>query len=148
MPVPSHPFCALNSHSIRNVLRILPSSSREWLAMLSSSLKQPSVVVFKFLKTTSFSMESSRYRHPLAGSGTISCPPAGHTFFLPQKPYMPLGSLRQQLLFPKDESNKMRPSDEELLTALEEVRFRVDRKLLGSPASHLWSAYRFVHPQL
>jgi hypothetical protein len=28
------------------------------------------------------------------------------------------------------------------------LRLRVDRKLLGSPASHLRSAYRFVHPQL
>ncbi|GAB4815130.1 hypothetical protein N2152v2_002176 [Parachlorella kessleri] len=34
------------------------------------------------------------------GSGTITAPPPGHTFFLPQKPYMPLGTLRQQLLFP------------------------------------------------
>jgi vitamin B12/bleomycin/antimicrobial peptide transport system ATP-binding/permease protein len=26
-------------------------------------------------------------------------------FFLPQKPYMPLGSLRQQLLFPQSEAD-------------------------------------------
>ncbi len=34
------------------------------------------------------------------GSGTIVAPPVAQTFFLPQKPYMPLGTLRQQLLFP------------------------------------------------
>lgn len=34
------------------------------------------------------------------GSGLISSPPPGRVFFLPQKPYMTLGSLRQQLLFP------------------------------------------------
>jgi hypothetical protein len=29
-----------------------------------------------------------------------------------------------------------------------QVMFRVDRNLLGSPASHLRSAYSFVHPPL
>lgn len=34
------------------------------------------------------------------GSGTVRGPPPNALFFLPQKPFMPLGSLRQQLLFP------------------------------------------------
>jgi putative ATP-binding cassette transporter len=34
------------------------------------------------------------------GSGTIVAPDPASLFFLPQKPYMPLGDLRQQLLFP------------------------------------------------
>jgi hypothetical protein len=34
------------------------------------------------------------------GSGTIVAPEPARLFFLPQKPYMPLGDLRQQLLFP------------------------------------------------
>ncbi|KAG1676622.1 hypothetical protein FOA52_008751 [Chlamydomonas sp. UWO 241] len=34
------------------------------------------------------------------GSGCVSMPPAERLFFLPQKPYMPLGTLRQQLTFP------------------------------------------------
>lgn len=34
------------------------------------------------------------------GSGEIECPLAEDMFFLPQQPFMPLGSLRQQLLFP------------------------------------------------
>jgi ABC-type uncharacterized transport system fused permease/ATPase subunit len=35
-----------------------------------------------------------------AGGGSITAPPRACLFFLPQKPYMPLGSLRQQLTFP------------------------------------------------
>lgn len=34
------------------------------------------------------------------GSGVIECPLAEDMFFLPQQPFMPLGTLRQQLLFP------------------------------------------------
>eukprot|EP00878_Enallax_costatus_P040167 GHUV01046172.1.p1 GENE.GHUV01046172.1~~GHUV01046172.1.p1 ORF type:complete len:249 (+),score=59.52 GHUV01046172.1:259-1005(+) len=34
------------------------------------------------------------------GSGTVSGPAPDRVFFLPQKPFMPLGTLRQQLLFP------------------------------------------------
>lgn len=36
-----------------------------------------------------------------AGSGAVLCPPPEAVFFLPQKPYMPLGTLRDQLLFPR-----------------------------------------------
>ena len=35
-----------------------------------------------------------------AGSGRIHTPLASSMFFLPQKPFMPLGTLRQQLIFP------------------------------------------------
>lgn len=38
------------------------------------------------------------------GSGIITTPPSKNIFFLPQKPYMPLGTLRQQLCFPDDPS--------------------------------------------
>lgn len=34
------------------------------------------------------------------GRGTIRTPPVQQCFFLPQRPFMPLGSLREQLLFP------------------------------------------------
>lgn len=34
------------------------------------------------------------------GSGVIECPVSEDMFFLPQQPFMPLGTLRQQLLFP------------------------------------------------
>ena len=34
------------------------------------------------------------------GTGKVTTPAPGNMFFLPQKPYMPLGPLRSQLLFP------------------------------------------------
>ncbi|CAN0375897.1 unnamed protein product, partial [Discosporangium mesarthrocarpum] len=34
------------------------------------------------------------------GDGRISCPQDGHIMFIPQKPYMPLGSLQKQMLYP------------------------------------------------
>ena len=53
-----------------------------------------------------------------AGSGTISRPPAKDILFLPQQPYMLLGSLRGQLLYP---NQNLPVSDEDLLRALERV---------------------------
>jgi ABC-type uncharacterized transport system fused permease/ATPase subunit len=53
------------------------------------------------------------------GSGLIATPPPSDLFFLPQKPYMPLGTLRQQLCFP-DEPVQTYTEDqslEELLTS-------------------------------
>lgn len=36
------------------------------------------------------------------GSGNVTTPPESQIFFLPQKPYMPLGTLRQQLTLPEE----------------------------------------------
>lgn len=53
-----------------------------------------------------------------AGDGIILRPPQTDILFLPQQPYMLLGSLRSQLLYP----NKVLPlSDDDLLNALERV---------------------------
>ena len=52
------------------------------------------------------------------GSGTLVRPPLDAMMFLPQSPYMVLGSLRTQLLYPNIKSTH---SDEELLHALEMV---------------------------
>eukprot|EP00850_Spirogloea_muscicola_P001363 SM000005S17160 [mRNA] locus=s5:567760:572413:+ [translate_table: standard] len=55
------------------------------------------------------------------GEGMIVSPPPEDVFFLPQKPYMPLGSLRTQLLFP-GEAEKVKTVDEpQLLTVLADV---------------------------
>eukprot|EP00871_Galdieria_phlegrea_P001997 jgi/Galph1/2799/GphlegSOOS_G1486.1 len=54
------------------------------------------------------------------GEGLIRCPAMKDTFFLPQRPYCTLGTLREQLLYPRkvEESSY---SDQELLQALEKV---------------------------
>lgn len=52
------------------------------------------------------------------GSGTISRPDTDRMLFLPQRPYMILGTLRDQLLYPNLENGK---SDRELETVLEQV---------------------------
>jgi len=58
-----------------------------------------------------------------SGSGHITRPPPGETFFLPQRPYCTLGSLREQLLYPKLEGEEGdRLSDQELLDILVRVR--------------------------
>lgn len=52
------------------------------------------------------------------GTGTITMPPATQMLFLPQRPYMILGDLRSQLLYP---SGRHDMSDADLQTILERV---------------------------
>ena len=52
------------------------------------------------------------------GEGQITRPPLHEIFFLPQRPYMILGSLREQLLYPNLDSET---SDDELRTILNTV---------------------------
>lgn len=53
-----------------------------------------------------------------SGSGRIIRPDSGEMLFLPQRPYMLLGSLRSQLLYPLSDRDK---ADEELLRSLKSV---------------------------
>lgn len=53
------------------------------------------------------------------GHGTVHSPPEDRTVYLPQRPYMVLGSLRQQLLYPGNA--QVAPSDEEIVHALREA---------------------------
>jgi len=53
-----------------------------------------------------------------AGTGTVSTPDQNDLFFLPQIPYLPLGSLRWQLTYPNVES---KVSDDELRSVLKTV---------------------------
>lgn len=55
------------------------------------------------------------------GEGIIQGPSQREMFFLPQKPYMPLGTIRDQLLFPVSGSSFKHLSDENLLKFLEDV---------------------------
>ncbi len=50
-----------------------------------------------------------------AGSGTVARPAADDVMYLPQAPYMPPGTLREQLLYP---GRKKAPGDRELLALL------------------------------
>jgi putative ATP-binding cassette transporter len=52
-------------------------------------------------------------------SGLVERPPEGDLLFIPQKPYMLLGSLREQLCYPQDAE---RFRDEQLRHVLEQVR--------------------------
>ncbi len=53
-----------------------------------------------------------------SGSGTIVRPPLQNMFFLPQRPYMIIGTLRSQLLYPSDKQNV---TEEELNEVLKTV---------------------------
>jgi len=53
------------------------------------------------------------------GRGVVKRPPLGEIFFLPQRPYMLLGSLRAQLLYPRTENEI---SEAQLRRILEVVR--------------------------
>ncbi|GFE67422.1 ABC transporter ATP-binding protein/permease [Chroococcus sp. FPU101] len=53
-----------------------------------------------------------------SGSGVIERPKREEILFLPQKPYMILGTLRQQLMYPK---NKLNIDDQQLYQLLEQV---------------------------
>ncbi|OBS08891.1 ABC transporter ATP-binding protein/permease [Acidihalobacter prosperus] len=52
------------------------------------------------------------------GEGRIALPDGGRSLFLPQKPYLPLGSLREALLYP---SGSVKTPDADLVRALELV---------------------------
>lgn len=54
------------------------------------------------------------------GSGTIARPERSHLLFLPQRPYLIPGSLRQQLLYPRFSSEI---PDIQLLQTLQQVNF-------------------------
>ena len=53
------------------------------------------------------------------GHGTVRTPPEEKTVYLPQRPYMVLGSLRHQLLYPGNA--KVPPTDEQITDALREA---------------------------
>ena len=70
------------------------------------------------------------------GSGRILRPPPGEILFLPQQPYMILGTLRSQLLYPDRERP---PPDAELLRLLERVNLPdVAERFGGLDAERDW----------
>ncbi len=71
-----------------------------------------------------------------SGNGSIILPPQETTLFLPQLPYIILGSLREQLLYPQQQ---LHVSDEQLLEMLEKVNL----PLIGNKISSLDSIVEF-----
>lgn len=53
------------------------------------------------------------------GHGTVRTPPEDETLYLPQRPYMVIGSLRHQLLYPCNA--EVPPTDDEIVIALREA---------------------------
>ena len=71
-----------------------------------------------------------------SGTGTIYRPKLSEMLFLPQKPYMILGSLRSQLIYPRSNSN---PSDLELNAALYKVNLpNLVERVGGLDAENDW----------
>ena len=71
-----------------------------------------------------------------SGSGTIICPQPDQILFLPQRPYMLLGTLRDQLLYP---NVRVEVEDQQLKQALEQVNLAdLDERLGGFEAVQDW----------
>ncbi|MBE7384720.1 MAG: ABC transporter ATP-binding protein/permease [Leptolyngbya sp. SIO1E4] len=72
-----------------------------------------------------------------AGKGIIQRPELEHLLFLPQKPYMILGNLRQQLLYPYPD---IQLEDEALREALKQVNLPdLEERFGGFEAEEAWS---------
>lgn len=70
------------------------------------------------------------------GTGTIHRPDAEHILFLPQRPYMVLGSLRDQLLYP---NTHLEVEDDRLKQALVQVNLAdLDERFGGFDAEQDW----------
>jgi putative ATP-binding cassette transporter len=79
------------------------------------------------------------------GSGMIHHPPLKDFFFLPQQPYLQLGSLRSQLIYPSAESAL---SDAQLLEILDQVYLpQLAERVGGLSAVHDWEKLLSVGEQ-
>ena len=80
-----------------------------------------------------------------SGTGVIRQPPLEDVFFLPQQPYMQLGSLRSQLIYP---STKTTLADERLLEILDEVHMdELAKRVGGLDAVRDWAKLLSVGEQ-
>jgi putative ATP-binding cassette transporter len=105
---------------VSNVNLVPPRTSRLLVSNLSLEVtanQRLLVVGPSGCGKTSFLRLVSGLWPPAAGS--VERPPVGELMFIPQKPYMLLGSLREQLCYPQPPD---RFSDEQLRHVLEEVR--------------------------
>jgi putative ATP-binding cassette transporter len=111
---------ASQSLLVRHVDLVPPNSDRRLIHDLSLEVganQRVLVVGPSGCGKTSFLRLVSGLWPPAAGE--VERPPLSELLFIPQKPYMLLGSLREQLCYPQD---PQRFSDEHLRSVLEEVR--------------------------
>ncbi|KYQ51162.1 ATP-binding cassette sub-family D member 3 [Trachymyrmex zeteki] len=78
-------------------------------------------------------------------SGTITKPPRGKLFYIPQRPYMTLGTLRDQIIYPHTKEEMKRRgniNDEDLKQFLELVQLThlLDRESLVNNEKESWDA--------
>lgn len=73
-----------------------------------------------------------------SGQGTITCPSRQHILFLPQRPYMIVGTLRDQLYYPNLDATH---SDEDLIAVLKRVNLpELYDRFGGLDAEEDWSS--------
>ena len=112
-----------------SALNVSLPTGRELLKKLSLELQNAKAL----LVTGASGCGKSTLLRTLAGiwaysSGEISLPPNARVMFLPQKPYLPLGTLRRALVYPAAEKDS--PPDDELKKILRLVDFpALDDKL-------------------
>ncbi|XP_012226570.1 ATP-binding cassette sub-family D member 3 [Linepithema humile] len=76
-------------------------------------------------------------------AGTITKPPRGKLFYIPQRPYMTLGTLRDQIIYPHTKAEMMRrgnANDEDLKKFLDLVQLThlLDRENLANSEGQGW----------
>lgn len=134
-PEPSIKTAPAASLAIKNLTLYTPTYQTKLIQDLSLAVNQPLLIV-----GSSGVGKSSLLRAITGlwqtGTGVITRPDCPELLFLPQRPYMILGSLRQQLLYP----NFVEATDEQLLQLLEQVQLpKLVTRYGGLEATEDWS---------
>jgi vitamin B12/bleomycin/antimicrobial peptide transport system ATP-binding/permease protein len=107
---------------LENVSLSTPGGNRELVSNVSLSLREGE----RLLIVGPSGCGKSSTTRAIAGlwtrgSGVITRPTGPDIFFLPQRPYMTLGSLRSNILYPMQEGDAGAPSDADLCACLNRV---------------------------